>query len=312
MGTELTVTQSTAIQERGSGVDVSILAGMLSPSSLTRYRQYFGSYVDFAGSMDRATMPETLAAWRQYLVEETEYKPSYINTQIYAVKRVMQEAGEFGYISREDALAFAAVKGVKPKALKNRGKPGKRGRTRITPDAMRALVEAPDVSTLVGLRDRAMLLTLATAGLRVGEMCHLKRGDIEARDGGYVVLVMGKNATEPEEAPIAIEAVDAIDAWLGARTVESEFVFTSFVGRSGIERDRPISSPGAWMVVQKYAGIVGLSNVKPHDFRRFVGTQLAASDIRSAQKALRHKDIRTTATHYVLDDLKVGLTDGLF
>jgi integrase len=52
--------------------------------------------------------------------------------------------------------------------------------------------------------------------------------------------------------------------------------------------------------------------VKPHDFRRFVGTQLAAKDIRKAQLALGHKSIEVTARHYVLDELKVGLTDNLY
>lgn len=52
-------------------------------------------------------------------------------------------------------------------------------------------------------------------------------------------------------------------------------------------------------------------NIKPHDVRRFVGTQLAKRDIRTAQKALGHKHIDTTAWHYVLDELDVGLTDDL-
>jgi integrase len=68
----------------------------------------------------------------------------------------------------------------------------------------------------------------------------------------------------------------------------------------------------AWRAVQKAARRVGLAHVKPHDFRRFVGTELARRDIRLAQKALGHKRIETTARHYVLDDLAGGLTDGLY
>ncbi len=43
-----------------------------------------------------------------------------------------------------------------------------------------------------------------------------------------------------------------------------------------------------------------------------MGTQLAKQDIRKAQKALGHKNIETTARHYVLDELEVGLTDDLY
>ena len=53
-------------------------------------------------------------------------------------------------------------------------------------------------------------------------------------------------------------------------------------------------------------------NVSLHNFRRFVGTHLAKQDIRLAQKALGHKRIETTAKHYVLDDLPLGMTDSLY
>ena len=63
--------------------------------------------------------------------------------------------------------------------------------------------------------------------------------------------------------------------------------------------------------MRTYARRRGLSAVKPHDFRRCVGTELARRDIRQAQKALGHTRLETTAQHSVLDALQVGLTDGL-
>jgi len=75
---------------------------------------------------------------------------------------------------------------------------------------------------------------------------------------------------------------------------------------------QPMSTTAVWQAVQRYAAVVGLQHVKPHDFRRFVGTELAKKDLRQAQKALGHKSIETTAKHYLLDDLEVGLTDGLY
>jgi len=68
----------------------------------------------------------------------------------------------------------------------------------------------------------------------------------------------------------------------------------------------------AWEMVQRYARKVGLEHIKPHDFRRFVGTQLAKKDIRLAQKQLGHADISTTAKSYVLDGPRLGVTDDLF
>ncbi len=74
----------------------------------------------------------------------------------------------------------------------------------------------------------------------------------------------------------------------------------------------PLSPVGGWLIVQTYARALGLAHIKPHAFRRFVGTQLARSDIRKAQQALGHKRIDTTARQYVLDELEPGLTDDLY
>jgi integrase len=94
--------------------------------------------------------------------------------------------------------------------------------------------------------------------------------------------------------------------------VASPYVFTSFAGKGQRPTARPLHLSAAWRVVQQTAAQVGLAHVKPHDFRRFVGTELAKRDIRLAQKALGHARIETTARHYVLDELTGGVTDGLY
>jgi integrase/recombinase XerD len=93
----------------------------------------------------------------------------------------------------------------------------------------------------------------------------------------------------------------------------SHCIFTSLAGRGESRAtDKPMSEVVVWQTIKKNAVQAGLENFKPHDLRRFVGTQLAKKDIRKAQKALGHKLIDTTARHYVLDELEVGLTDNLY
>jgi integrase len=70
----------------------------------------------------------------------------------------------------------------------------------------------------------------------------------------------------------------------------------------------PLSTVNVWCTVQGYADQLDLSHIKPHDFRRFVGTQLAKQDIRKAQKALDHKRIDTTAQHYGLKVAKAEIS----
>ncbi len=228
-----------------------------------------------------------------------------------AVKRLMREAAKQGYVTHELADSFEQEKGVKVKAMKNRLRP--HNRTRIAPVDMRKLTDAAGTDTLVGLRDTALLFTLASSGLRASELASLTQGQIRKTDKGYLLSIMGKNETEYEDAPLSHEAYEAIQTWLDARTVVSAFIFTSFAGRGDTRlTHEPMTSVAVWQTITKYAQQVGLDNVKPHDLRRFVGTNLARQDIRKAQKALRHKSIETTARHYVLDDLEAGLTDNLF
>ena len=129
-------------------------------------------------------------------------------------------------------------------------------------------------------------------------------------------MIMGKNETEAGKRPLSAEAHTLIQQWLTARSaagVHSDHIFTGFTGRgSRGPRTTPIATVSAWEIVQRYALAAGVPYVKPHDFRRFVGTRLAREDIRLAQKALGHKRIETTAAHYVLDDLPLGKTDSLY
>jgi integrase len=128
--------------------------------------------------------------------------------------------------------------------------------------------------------------------------------------------VIGKNEAAYTDTTLSAEAYDAIQAWLSARPVESDYIFTRFEGRSKSDENRasalPLSRKSIWQIIKQHAEEAGLDHVKTHDLRRFVGTQLAKVDIRKAQKVLRHKRIETTATHYVLDDIEVGITNSLY
>lgn len=290
-----------------------LLAGRLAASTVAMYTRDCAAYVAFCDYDGvRAGQAETLRRWRAYLVEETALSPHTINRMLAAVKRVLKEATVRGVVARDVGDAFAEVEGVSVAALRQRLKAT--ARVRLTPAQMRQLCEAPDPATLLGRRDRALLATLAGSGCRISEVVALTVGQLSARDGGYVLQVLGKGQATPREAPLSREAYAHIHAWLAQRAaqgaVETPVIFTAFAGPRPTARR--LTAGAAWCAVRKYALQCGLPAVKPHDFRRFVGTQLAKRDIRQAQKALGHKRLETTAQHYVLDELQVGLTDGLY
>lgn len=308
-------TEIATIQHKA--FDVTILAGLVRKSTADKYVGKLKTYVAFAGSIDAALNPATFAQWRAHLAEGS-LSPNTINLHLASVRAMMKEAAAQGYISHEIAEQFASVRGVKVSAMKDKLK--KNARTKIAAEDMRRLCDAPQANTLVGKMHRALLLTMASSGARISEIVTLKPAQIEARKKGkvesFVIVVSGKTDTGNREAPLSSEAFKAIQDWLTARAavgVASEFIFTGFSGRGGRDpRSTNISTEAGWQTVKRYADDCQLAHIKPHDFRRFVGTTLAKDNPRQAQKALGHKDISTTYKHYVLDEMEVGLTENLF
>lgn len=320
MNTEIVIAASAEIAPLAAGIDSSILAGQCSPSTIKMYKRDFAAYRSWASAQgEPAGQAATLAKWRKALSDASPLSPNTINRMIAAVRRIMREAAAQGFCSSELAAQFEQVAGVKVKALKARQKA--HARTPISPEDMRRICTAPKADTLPGKMHRALLATLASSGCRISEIVSLTPAQIhygqdDSSRSGYYVEVLGKNQTEPRRAPLSPEAHRLIEQWLAARSaagVSSEYIFTGFGGRGGrAPRTTPITPASAWEMVQRYAKACNLAHVKPHDFRRFVGTRLARENIRNAQKVLGHKRLETTAAHYVLDDTPLGLTDSLY
>lgn len=291
------------------------LSGAMAERTLNEYRLDGGQYLRYCERVGHDPLDAaSLRAWRQAMVDDTRMSPNTINRKLAALKRLVRASAEVGALPAELAHHVSLIRPVQVRSLRHRLRPD--ARTRLAPEQVRELVEVPDPKTLLGLRDRALLATLAGSGCRISEVVTLQVSNIMSTPSGRILQVLGKGQAEPRAAPLSEDAHDALMTWLTARSehVDVQTVFTGFYGPQGGWRPiaRPLSRTGAWRIVRKYAEAVDLPSVKPHDFRRFVGTQLAAKDLRAVQLALGHKRLETTARHYVLDELEAGLTDGLY
>lgn len=294
--------------------DEKIIAGVTKKSTEQMYRRDLLAYLEFAKEKEIALKPSTLARWRTYLVAEEKFSPNTINRMLSAVRSLMKEAAVQEYIGHDVAEAFKHVNGVKIEAMEEKLKP--HAQTRISQVQMRQLTNAPDISTLVGLRDAALLHTLASSGIRASEAARLTcdRIGFEKKEENifYYAEVKGKNDTKYRRVLLTREAYGAIKLWLSKRNSESIYVFTGFRNHTLQSTDKAISAVSVWRTVQKYAEKCGLSWIKPHDFRRFVATQLTKEyGLRKAQQALGHKNIATTEK-YDLSELELGMTEGLY
>lgn len=289
--------------------DASIIAGSVSARSFKMYKRDWDAYATFAGAdyLDSAAF----ARWREYMTTKTKYSPKTINRMLTAVRTVMREAASRKLITKELYSEFTFIRSVKERSMKGRLR--QNNRTKITPENMRRLCNSPDKYSLLGIRDNALLLTMASSGARITEVITLTVDHIGAEDGKYHIMVNGKIDVNWRRAPLSKEAYDAIMKWLEVRGVDSEYVFTAFSGRGSTRvTPRGMTTVSGWRVVHKYAERVGLEHIKPHDFRRFVATQLVKKNPRQAQLALGHTSIASTYQYYVLDELEQGVTDDLF
>lgn len=310
------------------GWNDSILAGQVASSTRKQYTEDFFDYLRYARNAQDALASAIFSQWRTDLVErvylvpdkenpgeivEKQLSPNTINRMLAAVRHMMMEAEEKRLVPTGTFEQFNRVRGVSIKGLKDRLKPN--ARVRITPHEMRMLTEQPDVERLLGLRDLALLHTFGN-GPRISEICDITRNRLRPRGRGYVVEVRGKNKTEYRDVPLTREAYIAIQTWLAARPIESPYIFTRFNGRGeGIHirlSAEPLTRQGAWKIIKGYTVKIGLPDVKPHDLRRLVGTELARKNPRIGQLVLGHASIETFYKHYVLDEIPEDATEGLY
>ena len=182
--------------------------------------------------------------------------------------------------------------------------PGTLGESQID-----ALMSAPDVSTELGLRDRAMLELMYASGLRVTELVSLQTLHVSLNEG--VLRITGKGSKE-RVVPFGDEARAWLQryvsqvrpALLGSRLSEDLFVTSS-----GPKPGTGMSRVMFWSLVKRYAMEAGITSpLSPHTLRHAFATHLLnhGADLRAVQMLLGHADISTTTiyTHVARERLK--------
>ena len=175
-------------------------------------------------------------------------------------------------------------------------------------DEVEKLLELPDQTTPLGLRDRAMLEVLYSTGLRVSELTSLRVMDLDSKVG--CVRCIGKGDKE-RIVPVGRKALAIVEKYLRhgrialigtTRGTAGAFLFVN-------RRGGRISRVGVWKIFSSYGRQAGLRvPLTPHMLRHSFATHLLerGADLRSVQLMLGHSDISTTQiyTHVVEERLK--------
>jgi site-specific recombinase XerD len=179
-------------------------------------------------------------------------------------------------------------------------KQGSRSVSFLNPEQMERLLNSPKISTNAGLRDRTILETLFSTGLRVSELVNLNREqvDLERKEFG----VKGKG-NKIRVVFLSDTAAQWIERYLRLRQDDFKPLFIRYSGKVEAQKNGEkmrLTVRSIQRIVAKYARRAGLPiEATPHTLRHSFATDLLISgaDIRSVQEMLGHESIRTTQVY---------------
>jgi site-specific recombinase XerD len=227
-----------------------------------------------------------VSAWRVSL-EDRKLGSSSIIVRMSAIRKLAAEAADNGLLAPELAAGISRVKNAKCVGI--------RVGNWLSVRQAQALLNAPETTTLRGLRDRAILAVLLGCGLRGSEVAALTFAHVQQRDGRWCIVdLVGKHG-RVRTAPMPNWVKVAIDAWTSPAAVESGQVFRP-VNRAARVSGDVLSEKVVWQLIKPYAEAAGVAGIAPHDLRRTCAKLCRAGggELERIQLLLGHASVQTT------------------
>src|SRR5882762_10727764 len=200
----------------------------------------------------------TVSAWRASL-EVRNLGSSSIIVRMSAIRKLAGEAVDNGLLAPELAAGISRVKSVKSIGI--------RTGNWLSLRQAQALPSAPDITTVKGLRDRAILAVLLGCGLRRSEVAAVTFTHLQQRDGRWCIVDLVGKHSRVRTAPMPTWVKVAVDAWTAAAGLADGHVFRP-VNRADRVADERLGEKVVWQMLKQYAAEIGVSGIAPHDLRR--------------------------------------------
>jgi site-specific recombinase XerD len=225
-----------------------------------------------------ATTPTDIRDYKSHLLTVARRKPATINRHLAALRNFFQWAKAS---KRVQELPTDRVSGVK-QAPRAPGWLPKREVDRIIRAAERDGKK----------RNSAILMVLRNTGIRVGELCELRLGDIDITERKGTLTVQHGKGMKHRTIPLNVDVRHAIAVYLLVRQHTGDDYL--FLGQRG-----PLKEQAVELIVEKYARLAGLEDVSPHTLRHSFAKQLlnAGEDLPTVAALLGHENINTTAAY---------------
>jgi site-specific recombinase XerD len=269
-----------------------------SPLTIRGYRHYLYRFYTWLSENSSATKPEDITPEivRNYRL----YLAHFRNRNGIQLKHITQT---YHIIALRAFLRYLLVQRDIPTLSPDKielPKQNSRSIAFLNPEQVERLLNSPQISDIIGLRDKAILETLFSTGLRVSELTNLNRDqlDLERKEFG----VKGKG-NKLRVVFLSDTAAQWIERYLQARKDHFKPLFIRYSGAVDIQKSGEkmrLTARSIQKIVEKYSQRAGLPiEVTPHTLRHSFATDLLISgaDIRSVQEMLGHESIRTTQVY---------------
>ena len=269
-----------------------------SQKTIQNYDHYLTRLIDFAGDIDVSEInPELIRKWRLWL--------NRLGTN--TSDELQKNTQNYHLIALRSFLKFCAKRDitVMPTEKIELAKAQRKQVTFLNQEELERLFSVPKITTLNGLRDRAILELLFSSGLRVSELVALNRGDINLKRKEFMVRGKGQ-----KDRPIFISdaAADWLTQYFEKREDNSEPMFIRYSGSKKVSLSGNyyrLTARSVQRIVARYALLAGITKkVSPHTLRHSFATDLLmnGADLRSVQAMLGHSNISTTQIYTHVTD----------
>lgn len=189
------------------------------------------------------------------------WKPgsSSIIIRMSAIRKLAVEATDNGMLDPDMAAGILRVKSAKTQ--------GVRMGNWLSLKQAQALLNAPDITTTKGLRDRAIIAVLLGCGLRRSEVSALTFGHIQQCDGRWCIVDLYGKHERVRTVPMPVWVKVAIDAWTTQAGVADGHIFRA-VNRADAVQGAVRSEKIVWQLLRPHAAAAGVPGIAPHDCRR--------------------------------------------
>src|SRR5579864_1329802 len=213
---ELIVVEKVAEWQR---LKALVLDSVSSPITRRVYNMALDEFIEWYRQQPRPGFTKaTVSAWRVSL-ETRGLGSSSIIIRMSAIRKLAAEAADNGLLAPELAAGISRVKSAKTQGI--------RTGNWLSQRQAQALLSAPDIATIRGLRDRAILAVLLGCGLRRSEVAALAFTHLQQRDGRWCIVDLVGRHGRVRTAPMPTWVKVAIDAWTSPAEVKEGYVFRS-------------------------------------------------------------------------------------